>query len=892
MIISEEAYLAHYGILRRSGRYPWGSGGPEYASNAGFLGMVDSMKKQGMSEPEIARGLDITTTQLRAAKSIAVNEEKQAKIGQAEKLKTKGMSNNAIGKQMGINESSVRALLAPGIKDRADSLQTIAAMLKDQVDQKRFIDVGAGVENQLGISETKLKTAVSVLKEQGYTEHKVQIDQLQNSNQKTTTKVLCPPGTTYRDVKANRSEIKQITEFSEDGGRSMLGMKPPIQISSKRIDVKYKEDGGDQADGVIFVRPGVKDLSMGKSQYAQVRIAVDGTHYLKGMAVLKKDLPEGVDLQFNTNKSNTGNKLDAMKKLDADSDNPFGSIVRQRFDDPHDPHRVTSALNIVGMKEGSGEEGGWDTWSKSLSTQLLSKQSPKLAQKQLDVTFERKKRELDDIMGLTNPTVRRELLEKYASGADSSAVHLKAAALHRQATQVILPVTALKPHEIYAPNFRDGEQVALIRYPHGGTFEIPELTVNNKNRAAQQLLGKQAKDAVGIHPSVAHRLSGADFDGDTVVVIPNNNHQIESTAALKQLKDFDPQRLYKLPADAPKMTSDAKGYHMGMVSNLITDMTIKGASREELARAVKHSMVVIDAEKHHLDYKRSARDNGIKALNLKYQGKTQGGSATLVSRATSKTSVPLRKERSPKDGGPIDPKTGKKMYGEPETFVNRDGVTVTRKIKIDKLAATDDAHTLVSADGGTTIEKIYADHSNRMKQLANDARKEVAQFKPPLISKSAKEAYSEEVKSLNAKLSLARKNKPLERQAQIIANHNVAMKKEANPNLDASDIKKIKTQALTEARKRTGADKHLIVPTAQEWAAIQAGAISYNQLNQILKSADLDAVRVLATPRHVLDMTPAKTARAKDMAASGYTQAEISDALGVSVTTLKNALND
>ena len=35
-------------------------------------------------------------------------------------------------------------------------------------------------------------------------------------------------------------------------------------------------------------------------------------------------------------------------------------------------------------------------------------------------------------------------------------------------------------NEIYAPNYRDGENVVLIRYPHGGIFEIPELIVNNK----------------------------------------------------------------------------------------------------------------------------------------------------------------------------------------------------------------------------------------------------------------------------------------------------------------------------------------------------------------------------------------------------------------------------
>ena len=52
---------------------------------------------------------------------------------------------------------------------------------------------------------------------------------------------------------------------------------------------------------------------------------------------------------------------------------------------------------------------------------------------------------------------------------------------------------------------------------------------------------------------------------------------------------------------------------MGKISNLITDMTLLGASEDKLARAVRHSMVVIDDEKHHLDYKQSEKDNNIAA---------------------------------------------------------------------------------------------------------------------------------------------------------------------------------------------------------------------------------------------------------------------------------------
>ena len=125
---------------------------------------------------------------------------------------------------------------------------------------------------------------------------------------------------------------------------------------------------------------------------------------------------------------------------------------------------------------------------------------------------------------------------------------------------------------------------------------------------------------------------------------------------------------------------------MGKVSNLITDMTIMGAPNDEIARAVKHSMVVIDAEKHKLDYKASAINNGIPALYKKYQGNAGGSAATLISRATSDKKVPVREARKPQDGGPIDPKTGK-LVTYPKTYVDRDGVVRSPMTRVAKLAA-------------------------------------------------------------------------------------------------------------------------------------------------------------------------------------------------------------
>lgn len=877
MFTEEENYFAHYGVLRRSGRYPYGSGGPEKAGNREFLDYTDSLRRKGLSDTDIARGMGITLNQLRAARSIAKNEQKQADITRATRLKDTGMSNVAIGKEMGIGESQVRALLAPAQKDKVDVLQTTANMLKSQVDQKGFIDIGSGVENHIGVSETKLRTAVAMLQEKGYTVHKVKIDQLGTGHQ-TEVKVLAPPGTTQKEVWQNRDKIQHISEFSNDGGRSYLGLQPPLSVSSKRVAVRYAEDGGAAADGVIYVRPGVSDVSLGGKHYAQVRIAVDGTHYLKGMAIYKDDLPDGVDLMFNTNKHDTGNKLDAMKAMKDDPDNPFGSVVRQKTDPV--TKKVTSAMNIV------YEEGQWDTWSRSLSSQFLSKQSSTLARTQLDMTFERRKNQLDEIMSLTNPAVRRKLLESFADDADSAAVHLKAAALPRQRSQVLIPVNSMKETEVYAPNFRNGEKVVLIRHPHGGPFEIPELTVNNRHPEAKKLLGN-APDAIGIHSKVAERLSGADFDGDSVIVIPNNQGKVKTAPALAGLKDFDPKRLYPAYEGMKPMSARTKQIEMGVVSNLITDMTIRGASPTELARAVRHSMVVIDAEKHNLNYKQSALDNGISQLKAKYQTPYQPtgkpGASTLISRAGSEKRVAERKQ-----GFRIDPQTGEKIYTPTgATYVDKHGVTKLKETKSTKLAETNDAHSLSS---GTVIEKVYADHSNKLKALANTARKEAVHTRPTPYSPSAKKVYSTEVSSLNAKLNIALKNRPLERQAQILAATVVQTKRRANPDMDPAEIKKLKAQALEEARTRTGARKQQIEISDREWEAIQNGAITNHKLSQILSNADLDRVKALATPRTQLKMTNTKKARAQQMAALGYTQAEIADHLGVSLTTLKTSL--
>jgi len=881
MIIDEDDYLEHYGTPRHSGRYPWGSGGVTFQNNKDFLDHVKVLEKEGMSETEIAEGLGISTTRLRNRKSAAIAERRQADITQAQKLKDKGYSNVEIGKRMDKPESTIRSYLAPGAADKANVIEQTSKMLKEQVAEKKYLDVGSGVENHIGISATKLRAAVDAAVDDGYTLHSLTERQL-GTGKDTRRKVLAGPDVTIGEVLKNKANIQQIMSFTDDGGRSYLGIHPPISISPSRVSVRYGHEGGAEMDGVIFTRPGVKDVSLEGSRYSQVRVKVGDDHYLKGMAIYKDGLPDGVDLVFNTNKDPTGNHLDAMKPIKDDPDNPFGSYLKRQIveHDKDGKEVVTSAMNIV------REEGDWTKWSKTISSQMLSKQSPRLAKNQLDMTYEERLSEYNSIAKLTNPTVKRLLLDKFGDSTDSAAVHLDAAGLKGQSWHVILPLDTIKPNEVYAPNFPDGQRVALIRFPHAGTFEIPDLTVNNKQREAKTVIGG-AKDAVGIHHTVADRLSGADFDGDTVLVIPNDSGRVKISPALDDLKNFDPRRLYKEYPGMHVMTTRETGIEMGKISNLITDMTLRQASTADVARAVKHSMVVIDAEKHKLNYKQSAIDNNIPQLKERYQGGKNKGASTLISRATATDRVNQRKLRLASEGGPIDKATGKKVYVETGKTSFRTGQPL--KEKVARLALTDDAHTLSS---DTPMERVYAEHSNKLKALANQARKEASNTPRSKYSKSAKEAYSNEVKTLNASLDIAIRNRPLERHAQTLANGVMRAKLDAEPHMDDATKKKLESQALQEMRNRTGAQKSRIYISDEEWNAIQAGAISESKLTSILQYADLQRVKELATPRVSKVMTTSKARRAQDMLELGYTRAQVAQQLGVSLTTLSKSINE
>ena len=901
--IQDDDILMHYGVKRRSGRYPWGSGDNPFQHGGDFLSRVEELQGQGKTEKQIADELKMSTTDLRMQVRVAKHERRMVLADRAKSLREEGKTLDEIAKIMGYNnDSSVRALLNENTASNKNKARQTAERLKQELAEKGALDVGTGAERELGVSSGVLQEALFILETEGYNRFGVGVPQVNNPKNRTITPVISVPDIDQRQVYQDLALVKSVGEYhSTDGGESWDKREYPASISSDRVKIRYAEEGGLGKDGVIELRRGVADLDLGPSHYAQVRIMVDGTHYLKGMAMYSDDIPDGVDIIFNTNKRSGTPKLDVLQKIQDDPDNPFGAFIKANgqsyYPDPNgkyiDPEtgerRSLSAINKL------KEEGDWDRMSKNLSSQFLSKQPIKLIQTQLELTYADAADEFDEICSLTNPTVKKKLLMDFADECDSAVVHLKAAALPRQSTQVILPLTAMKETEIYAPNYRDGEKVALVRYPHGGTFEIPILSVDNKNKPAIAIMGKNARDAVGINAKVAERLSGADFDGDQVVVIPTGGRvNIKSTPALTGLKGFDAKVEYSTEGKTGirLLSKEATQIEMGKISNLITDMTLKGAPESDIVKAVKHSMVVIDAAKHKLDYKRSEQENDIATLRKKWQGytdengKERGGASTLLSRRKQDVEVPERQ-----GSGRIDKQTGRVVYKESgRTYLDAKGREVQATTKIKLLDKTEDIRTLSS---GTLVEDAYADYANKMKALANKARLEYIATPTLARSASAAKTYQPEVDRLTSALRLAQLNAPREREAQRIANARVKAKLETNNVTDKDEISKIRRAAISDARVETGASGKgtRISISDGEWEAIQAGAISDTTLKEILRYADPDVVRERATPRTRTEISEARANRIRAMAGS-YTNIEIAEALGLSPSAVSRILNE
>lgn len=901
----EEDFLEHYGrsVLEGapigSGRYRYGSGDGPYQKKKNFQTTVRALRAKGMTDMQIAKSMQMNSSDFRSKISLNKEQIHAYEVSMAKKLKARGVSNTEIARRLYRDpkkESTVRNLLKEGAKRQNKIFENTKKTLEEELEKYRMLDVGPGTELNLGVSETRLKNILTQMEKEGYTVHrKFAVDQYgKATNQKTTVKVLTKDDVTTKEVYDHMEEIVPagMDHFSDDGGEHYKTRKPPESISSDRIFVKYAEDGGINKDGVIEIRRGVPELSLGDANYAQVRIAVDNSHYLKGMCMYSDDIPKGYDVVFNTNK-HQGTPLinsdpegkSVLKTMKDDPANPFGANItpdeklilgrnRTWTDENGEVHE--SAIRIV------NEEGRWNDWSKNISAQMLSKQPPALAKRQLDLTYASKREQLNDILALTNPTVKKKLLEEFADGCDSDAVHLKAYGFPGQAGKVILPVETLPPNQIYAPSYKSGTEVVLIRYPHASITEIPSLTVNNNHKDAKRILG-QAIDAVGINPKVAQQLSGADFDGDTVYVIPNPNGDIKHKKQYDALKDFDPKEEYP---GYPGMKVISHGHQqkmMGVVTNLITDMTIAHAKDEEIVKAIKHSMVIIDSEKHKLDWRRSEQENDIRSLIEKYQVKadgTVGGASTLISRAKSKTYINQRRYKG------IDPETGEKIY-EDTGKTNWQGKIVQQTST--QMADTKDARTLISRHN-ELVERVYAKYANQMKELALEARREMVKTPNLKYDPEARKHYASEVDSLKSKLIEAKKNAPLERQALILANLAVKQYVYDNPQLknDHGALKKLKGRTLNEKRLVTGAIKQRVKFSDREWEAVQAGAVHDTFLKDLLKNADSKQVKQLSMPRERTVISPQRKSRVQQMLNLGYTQGDIAEMLDISVSSVQD----
>ena len=960
--------LMHVGVSikdgapgRGSGRYPLGSGENPYQHQDDFVGRVKRYREEGKTDKEICEEMGIKTiSELKRQYAAYNNDRRLREYVEVKKLHDKGMTNEQIAKELGLaGESTVRGILKNNQAiENAQSARTTADYLKEVLKDNpgKVVDVGLRSGDLIGISDGKLDEALYLLEEEGYHVYpNYKVKNPTNPGYVTTMKVLAEPEVEYKDLYHDKKtglpvETVMINQSKEkilidNGNKLVPAFQYPASFDSKRLQVVYDEDGGSEKDGLVELRRGVNDISLGNSNYAQVRILVDGTHYIKGMAVYADDLPEGIDIRFNTNKKRgtpvtdpDPNVKTVLKPINKDDPmNPFNSYIKERggqyyyIGDDGKEH-----LSVINKRS---DQGDWEEWADKLPAQFLAKQPKKLIKQQLDISIKSKEDELNDILSITNPVVKQERLYAFALACDGAAKDLKAAPLPGQKWHVILPVPDMPDDEIYAPKYENGTQVALVRYPHGGTFEIPILTVNNNRRKAKAMIGSDAEDAVGITKKVADQLSGADFDGDTVMLIPTNDPKgkvnIQSRRSLRGLEGFDPKASYPKRPGMTYLSKENTQREMGIISNLIMDMTLQGATDEELARAVRHSMVVIDANKHSLDYKRSEIENDIDGLKRKYQKnpnnkKGYGGVATLITRAKSEVSVPLRKGSMR-----IDPETGKvywntapdkeRYYEETKPVYKRDekgklikdengnripetrttpwgkevpvtektGRILERRTKTTRMDITDDAMDLVS--GASDKEYLYGEYANKMKALAIKARKAYYDVDPYEYSKSAASMYKDEVDNLMSQLTLARLNKPYERQAQNMANRIIAKYKEDDDSLykDKEKLRKLKDRVLKDCRKRIGAERVTITISPKQWEAIQARAISKSLLREILEHTDDNVINNYAMPKkNARNVSITTLNRIKAYRASNYTIDQIAKAVGLSPSAVSRLLKE
>lgn len=991
----DTVYLSHHGVGhdddppgRGSGRYAWGSGANPYQHHFDLLSEVRRMRKNKMTQAEIAKALlgvkaytkdgkEIwsTTDDLKAAISIAKSRTMEYNKAKIQQLMIECNGNRSeVARRMGLTdkgkpwtESTIRSYLDAEHGKIQKQYESTADFLRKKIEEvtPRPLDMSVYTEQYIGeggVTDNVKKVAMAMLEKEGYVITKISLPTA-DPNRNVTVKVIGrkpKEGETELDVKRemqqHKLEMAAVTEFSPDQGQTFVTTKFPAPMDGNRIFIRYKEDGGADKDGVIELRRGVKDLSLGDAHYAQVRINVDGKAYAKGMAIYSDNIPPGYDMVINTNKK-TGTDLykvckpfkvdipltkvaekmgisteelqKRIKKGDVFVDttddlkdigftekqalsyisktSPFGALIKANGQSEYEDSNGKKHLSLINKLR---EEGDWDTWSRTLSSQFLSKQRAELIKKQTDFSISDKKVELERLQNLTNPVIKKAMLEDFAKACDRTASDLSVRGFRNQKYQVLLPLKDIKNDEVYAPGFNDGDIVALVRYPHGAIFEIPILKVNNKNPEGRKVIGDNARDAIGINPYNAAVLSGADFDGDAAVVIPvkSNRIKIMNAPTPPELIVFD-TKAYKLPDDAPRVKNSTKQIEMGKITNLMTDMQLaKDASISDIVRADKHSMVVIDSEKHHLDIKQSYIDNGIAELKKKYRNTSGGGAATIVSRSSAEVHIPKQKETvnrnimTPEEQKDFD--EGKRIFrptgdtkwvysptkADPNRYLEKPVTQESTRMQFTSDGTrVDDAHTLVG-DPNNIKEVIYADYANALKSIANQARKESRQIKATHVNREAQKVYKQEIVSLNEKIRIATSNQPRERMATSIASDISTAIYRDNPGMDWEHKQRVRARAMEEARAIVGAKKEPITLTDREWEAIQSGAITTNKITKIINNAKKEEIVKRATPKDV-KITDNMKLHIKNLKQQGMRISDIAQSMGISQSYVSQILN-
>lgn len=850
----------------------------------------------GATYTEMAAAFGISTGELRQRVMAEGHHKREFRLYIAKQMEEEGISKSDMDTVFNAPKGTAARVLAAGQSKKDAKMNEIRDKIVNRVDEVKYLDIGKGTDIQLGVTRETLEGIVRGLEAEGYHTHTVYLKNLTDANKDTTMRVLSKEPD-LKKVVAHKHDIRSLDAWYDPEGK-LRDIEPPQQLDWDRVKIRYGDEGGKARDGMMQIRPGAEGLDLGDARYAQVRIAVGGTSYLKGVAIVDHTakFPPGTDIIFNTNKPKGTPREDVLKPLKKEvmSDNPFGAVIKSQ----------KGYINFV------SKEGDWNDWSAGLAAQMVSKQPDKFVKAQLDKTYGNIKKDFEAFQAIEHPVIRSHFLEEYARSLTTKANKLKAEGVEGERAQLLLSNPNLKPNEVYAPNYKNGERVCLIRYPHGGTFEIPELVVNNNHQSSRRILGN-AIDAIMVNPSVAGKLSGADFDGDTVYVLPQNKkNPILSTelppSIRKKVAEFDPEKYHvDMPSGKHVVTKKYSTDQMGIATNLISDMTTLKAPVGDIIDATLYSMVVIDSYKHNYDLKQAKKDFRINDLKKKYQGAANAGSATIITRARSKVKVYEHfdgtlervKEKSYKTTG-----ANGKEYRE-KYYVLEDGTEVSKKRvkEVRLMDITKDAHTLKSSHPNT-IEDRYANYANGLKALQNEAYKANAAIKMPKKDPQAAKQYAPEVQSIEGKLKAAMSKAPTERQIELLAEQR--FRHYSYPGMEAEDRKKLAARSRITARKivtgqsqgpksRRSERMHL---TDMEWQAIFHNALSPSTVKRVLEYCDSDEVREKVIPKGYQSIPSAKISRARAMLAqtSGgkpkYTYAEVAEALGVSVSALRDNL--